>query len=1030
MNSQRGFKAFLTAIAGFALLGAVPTAAMAQQTGTVTGTVIAQETDQPLAGVQVFVQGTNIGTLSGQDGTYTLRNVPAGTQEVRATILGYSRGTQQVNIAAGETVTANFTLRTSAVELEGITVNPVTGRQERRREIGTNTASIQVGEINQATVTNFSDVLSGRAAGVNLQQSSGTVGTSERIRIRGANSLSLSNEPLIYIDGVRASRSYGGFGVGGQDPSRLNDIAPADIENIEIVKGPAAAALYGTEGANGVILITTKRGRTGEARWNAYVETASMSDETNYPANYLAFQRVGEGSPFTPTGFRNPDVAAPCRNDQAAAGLCTQDELLSFNTLMDPRTRPFQTGHRTRYGLNVSGGAENIRYYVSGELTDQQGIVMHNTQDQGNFRANLQADLRDDLSINVTSGYVRSGLRLNNNDNSVFSPLINGLLGTPVFVDYGDDPPGATQDRNYGWGYRVEHLAEFPTHQDIDRYTAGLSGQYTPLEWLSGNFNFGLDLTDRHDYNHVDPMVLPIGGGYNLGFRQSQRSNTYQWTGGVSGTASLNLTDLIASTTTVGTQYERSLFESTYCYGADIPTGTRSCAAAAQLFSVSEGFSELITIGGYIRQQLAFDDRLFLTASLRGDDDSAFGEDFGLAWYPGISASWVMSEENWFPRQQGFLSELRLRAAAGTSGLRPGFRQALTLLQPVAVTVDGADVVGLTLDRTGNPDLSPERTSEFELGFDAGILDDRVALEFTYFNKNSRDALISRRLPPSLGLTATVFENLGQVRNSGTEASARILAFTTDIARLNLNLNHTTLRNEIVEMGEGVEDIIFNRGAQRHTEGQPAGAFYQERITWEDSNGDGRLAIADVDFARDEDGNRLGPQFIGPSLPTWSFSFGGDLGLWDWLTVSTLFDARGGNYQLDYTSLFRCLQGASRLDRGCPAVWDQNAPLEDQAAFIGNAFMGTNAGYIRPADFVKWRELAVAFGMPPMLTERAPFLQGATLTLAGRNLGTWTDYPGLDPEINETGGSANFTQGEFNTQPPLRHLTARLNFTF
>jgi TonB-dependent starch-binding outer membrane protein SusC len=1031
MNRFRWLFAMALAVAAF------PAVATAQQQGTVTGTVVDASTQRPLAGVQVTITGTRLGTLSSQEGRFLITNVPAGAQEVRATLIGYSRGSQQVTVQAGATATVAFELRETAIELEGIRVNPITGREERRRELGTNTANIQTADINPAVVTTFSDVLSARAPGVNLQQASGTIGTAERIRIRGANSLSLSNEPLIYIDGVRASRSFGGFGVGGQDYSRLNDLAPSDIENIEILKGPAATAMYGTAAASGVILITTKRGMTGPARWNTFVEYQQLEDKTDYPANYVAVQVNNPGTPlYNDAGFLNngaggrPANVTACTNWAAAAGTCRQDEVLSFNTLHDSRTRPFEVGNRMRTGLSAAGGVQGVNYYVSGEWEDGQGIIRHNQNDKGTFRANLRADLRDDVTVNVTSGYVRSRLSMNNNDNSVFSPLINGLLGRPWYVEYDpNDMPIAQLNRNYGWGYTVDHLAVFPTNQDVDRFTIGMTTDYRPLSWLSANLNVGLDYVDRHDHNGPEAGALPISDSYRLGWRQSQRSNTSLWTGALSATAEFALTDAIASTTTAGLSGERSLFETTYCYGVDLIPSTNSCGAANQQFAVDEDFQEIVTLGGYVQQAFAFQDRLFLTLSLRGDDDSNFGEEFDLALFPGASASWVLSEEAWFPQTDN-LNNVRLRAAVGTAGMRPGFRQALTLLNPVPAVVGGQNIAGVIISSAGNPALKPERTTEFELGFDAGVLNERVGLEFTYFNKTSKDAIVARRLAPSLGLPATMLENLGSIRNSGTELAANIRVFDTPGSRGNLRLAHTTLSNKIVELGEGIEPIIFNRGAQMHDEGYPAGAFFQRRIEW-DQPTNGVLRTDQVRLARDSEGNLLDPEFMGPSLPTWTFSVGGDLTfLNNLVTVSTLFDARGGNYQMNYTEYFRCNTGITRADSGCRASWDPSAPVDEQARIIAARFLGSNYGYVEKADFVKWRELAVSLGMPPSLRERFSMLDGVTLTLAGRNLATWTDYTGLDPEINESGGGAGFTQGEFNTQPPLRQLTARVNVAF
>ncbi|HEX9705035.1 MAG TPA: TonB-dependent receptor plug domain-containing protein, partial [Gemmatimonadales bacterium] len=246
----------------FAVAAAVP--ASAQQMGSIRGQVTSAETREPLRDARVIVVGTNVQVVTDLQGNYTIARVPAGSHVVRALVIGFTQGTQNVTVQAGAEVVADFALAPSAITLDAISVNAVTGREQRERELGTNSANIDLRDINPTSITSVSDVLSGRTEGVFLQDINGTTGTSQRIRIRGANSLSLANDPLVYIDGIRMeSASALSIGVGGQEASRLNDINPNDIENIEVVKGPAAAALYGTAAANGVLLITTKRGRPG-----------------------------------------------------------------------------------------------------------------------------------------------------------------------------------------------------------------------------------------------------------------------------------------------------------------------------------------------------------------------------------------------------------------------------------------------------------------------------------------------------------------------------------------------------------------------------------------------------------------------------------------------------------------------------------------------------------------------------------------------------------------------------------------------
>jgi TonB-dependent starch-binding outer membrane protein SusC len=1014
---------FATVLVMFA---AVPAAA--QQTGTVTGIVTDAMTGQPLVGVQIQIAGTNLGGLTGTNGRYLLTRIPAGEQNVRAIIIGYAQATETVTVPAGGSATADFQLRVSAVPLEALVVHGVTGREQRARELGTKTGSIDMEAVNPAPVMSFAEALGGRTTGVVMQDVGGTTGTSQRIRIRGANSLSLSNEPMIVIDGILVTNNQGGLWVGGEEVSRLNDLNPNDIANIEVVKGPAASALYGTAAANGVILITTKRGRPGATQWNAFVEMGRQDDVAPYKDNYLTFQRTGSGPLFQANGLFNsfsatlrPDGHTLCPNWRIAAGVCdpAQVETLQFNTLRDSRTTPFSTGTRGRYGASVRGGTDEVRYFVSGQYEDEVGVIDFNTLEKVSVRANLDAALAPTTDLSISFGYTDSALGLNNNDNSIFSPILNGLVGRAYYVPRAD---GADDENrlNYGWGFTKNDLSYLVTYQDVDRLTTSSTLRWRPLPWLSVNATGGLDYASRHDYNTLQPGS-PMGWlavSYDEGFRESWRTNSYLYTTSLSGVGTFNLTSDLLSTTTLGTSYSLDNIESTYCYGYSLVPGTASCGTVAEGFSIDETFFEVRTLGGYVQQELAWRDRVFLAGGLRADDNSAFGAGVDLAYYPSASLSWVIAEEPWFP-QTDLLSTLRLRTAWGVSGLRPGFRNALTIYTPQVVATDEGDRPGVRLSVTGNELLKPERSSEVEFGFDTGLFGDRLSVEFTYYDKSSTDALISRRLPGSIGLTPAVFDNLGEIRNWGTELGLNLDVYQGRNFGLAVGLSNTTINNEVVALGEGVDDIVFNRGLQRHTEGYTAGGFWQRPVIWSDPDGDGYVRIADVSLGDEE-------EFIGPSVPKWQRSLTLDGRLWDWLSVSTLIEGRGGHYQANDTEAFRCYL---RVGEGCAAVADPSTPAQQQAEEIAYSYLGSMYGWIERADFYKWRELSVSLTVPTALRTRVPWADGVRLTLAGRNLATWTDYSGVDPEAVETSGG-NFHQSEFNTQPPVRYMMVRLDYTF
>jgi len=1005
-------------------LGVAASGLAAQQgTATVTGVVTDASTQQAIQGAQVVVAGTNLSALSNQSGRYLILNVPVGSRDIRVQLLGYAASSQSVTLTAGASAVADFSLSASAIELEGLTVNTITGKQQRAREIGTNSTVLEVAtDIIPAAVTSITDILSGRAEGVVLQDMGGTVGSSQRIRIRGANSVSLSNEPLIYIDGVRMNSTIGEglIGVGGQRSSRLNDINPNDIANIEVLKGPAASALYGTAAANGVLLITTKRGSAGTSQWDFYSEYGVLADVTDYGTSYVSNSIVDASAPFILNNAINTTAYPYCTNRGAAAGDCTQDLSQDFNALLDPRTRPFNEGFQRKFGVTVSGGNERMTYFISGEISDEQGVIDFNLEDKFNVRANFSSAIRDDLDAFVTFGYTSSQLDLSSNDNSIFSPIINGVLGQGVYFAPTAEEPDQVNRANLGFAFNQTDLQHFVSEEDVDRFVLGINSSYRPLTWLTANVNIGLDQTFQHNHRTLQPDLLPIAASFAIGRRQSDRTTASLWTGNSSLTATREVNDWIQSTSTGGISFQKTRRNRTECFGAGLVQGTASCGTTSSLFSVDEDFFQDVTVGGFFQQTFGLWDRLFLAGSVRGDDNSAFGELSEWEYYPSASVSWVAGEEEWFP-DYDWIGDFRVRAAYGTSGLRPGFRSATTAFSPVAVRLGGVESSGVSLSTTGNDLLKPERTTEYELGLDAGLFNDRIGVHYTYFTKTSTDALVSRQLAPSLGLTGSVFENLGEVQNTGHEIGVNLGVLDTPDVGLDIDVTASFFDNVINDLGEGTGDIIFNRGFQRHQVGRPASAFFQREIIINDADGNGKLTNSEV---------TLGDTavYLGNALPTWQSSVNVGIRLFDFARISTLFEGRGGNLQGNDTEAFYC---GFRSTRGCGAVGNPNASLEEQGRYIADRFLGSAAGFAEDASFVRWRELAVTLRAPASLSRRFAGLDGLSLTVAGRNLNIWTDYGGIDPEtVENPNGSNGNRQSEFNTQPPVRSFVFRLNYSF
>ncbi|HSJ10404.1 MAG TPA: TonB-dependent receptor, partial [Longimicrobiales bacterium] len=652
---------------------------------------------------------------------------------------------------------------------------------------------------------------------------------------------------------------------------------------------------------------------------------------------------------------------------------------------------------------------------------------------RNSFRMNLNGRLHQKLNAAVNTGFIRSRVTLPFNDNSSFGAMGAGLLAQASFV---------SDTARQGWFLRrPSHFFFVESGQEISRFTGGAKLDWQPLEWLTVIAQGGIDHAARHDFQLAESGITTASATLANGFRLSNRFDVETMTASASATAARRLSSSLHSTTTAGVAYTRDGLFGSWANGRQLLAGTGTLGGSTAGAVIDETVQEIITLGGYLRQQLGWNDRLFVTASIRGDDNSAFGADFDVVTYPALSAAWMVSEESFFPELPG-VQQLRLRAAYGQSGQRPGFRQARTFYNPVAVNGGVSELTAVTVGGTGNALLSPERSAEFEGGFDLGIFGNRVGIEVTAYDKQTRDALVARRLPPSLGASNTRFENIGRVSNRGLELQVNAQLASSARVQWDATIAASATRNRVEDLGEGVEPIIFNSGGvQRHVDGFPLGSFFQHRMTFQDHNGDGMLSRAncpDQPALVLADGTApaceitLGEdvEYLGTPFPTREVGLTSSLTLFGNLRLSGQLDYKGGHHQYNYTNYFRCA-GV----QNCEAVHVDGATLDEQAAYFGARFMGTFAGYVEPADFLKLRELSATYRVPQRLTER--FGAGAlAVTLAGRNLATWSKYSGFDPEVNSLGyagaGAAggDFYQQDFLTLPPVRQWTARFTFTF
>ena len=1001
-------------------------------TGVIAGRVLDRQTQQPLENAQVRIVGTQRGTQTDQSGAYRINGVPVGPTSIVAQRIGYGQQPRAVTVTANGTVTVDFSLSVSATQLDQVVVT-ATGETQRKRETGNATATIDPTALALGATTNFSDVLAARAPGVSVTASGGTVGSGSRIRIRGSNSVSLSNDPLLIVDGIRIDNSANStsIGVGGQQPSRFNDINPDEIENIEIIKGPAAAALYGTAAANGVIQITTKKGRAGKTRWEVVNEGGGSKDINNYPANYLAFGKRTDGS-FT----------SNCNIDLKARGTCTVDSIVTNSPLVN--SNPLRNGNRRLTGISAAGGGDAATYFLSTEYNQEQGVYDINQSRQFNLRTNVRAQLAKTLDAAVSVGYVNSDLRLPQNDNNLLGALSSALLGRAYDCSPKRSYPSPslcgsdTTSRGYVSGQIPQEIYAINTRQQVQRFIGSVTSNFQPLSWLVFTGVAGADVNGRFDNETIPPNQI-LNGSLPDGNRTANRAVISNYTMTLNGTANYEATPTLKLTSSVGGQYTDNIFRRTDAFGAKLLAGTTSLSGTNARFAVNEVNTEVRLLGGYGREQLAWRDRVFLTAAVRSDKNSAFGQNFKNIVYPAFSGSWVIGEEDFFPKRLSAISLLRLRTAYGVSGQNPGFRASDLFFSPVAVNVGGTDVPGFTVGGPGNTGLKPSRTAELEGGFDLGLFRDRLSLEYTAYDKRTTDDLVNVVLAPSLGAGNTRVQNLGQVRNYGQEVTLRAGVLDARNVKFDVTANASFTKNRLDDLGRDgqgnpIPPIFLGFSSTQVIRNfLPLGGYFVRPITsFEDLNKDGVISrvncpgqpvLAGGPACEITIGDTA--EYLGTPFPTTEFTINPAVTLFELVRLSALFDHRGGQKLYNNTRAFRCSNGGFQ---NCADAADASkASLKDQANLIA-ALMGTQGGYVEDASYTKLREVAVTLSAPRALAARLR-TGSASLTLAGRNLHTWTTYSGFDPEVNAL-AQGNFATADFLTQPNIRSFTARLNLTF
>ena len=917
------------------------------QTGTIRGKVSDATTGEPLPAVNVIVVELQTGSATNVNGEYEIANVPPGAYTIEARFVGYKVGRARVTVSAGETVVHNFELQPALLELEEVVVTG-TGGFARRREIGNTLEQISSVQLERAAIADFGDAIQGRAANVIVMDNSGQVGAGSTIRLRGNNSLSATrNMPIIYIDGVRVNNTaYPGSPELNQAASPLNDLNPEDIERIEIVKGSAAATLYGTEAAGGVIQIFTKRGAQGKPVWSV-----SMSQ---------GFHNLGHVGP-------KDDPKGLWVNDCTEFPGCPSDGDWLRN------------GHIQKYNLSVRGGTNQLMYYFSSRFDSEKGVIAPQRSRSYSVRGNFSFQPSKYLNIRFNSSYTYRKTRWIPDGNNAEGLLLNVMRGPRDYTPNHDDS-------------KVLEMKLFTTN---NHFTTGVTLNWTPTPRMLHRITGGIDWIHQ-DYQEERPwgfFYVPQGNRRVSNYISNVLTLEYV------GSYDTQLSRSLSSSTSWGGQLFSRSYVEVVGFGEDFAGPGDKLVSSGARTTGNEDRVGVASGGFFVQQRFGWNDQLFMTAGLRGDGFSTFGKDFGMAFYPKVDVSYLISEMSFWPKK--WWDTFRLRAAYGESGQAPGPFDAERTWTSVAGD-EGQPAV--TPANLGDPKLGPERTRETEIGFESLFLNGRIMIDFTSYNQRTYDALIPVQPVPSLGWVNAQIRNVGEISNKGTETTVRLVLLQSPMVRWEMGGYYSTNRSKALDLG-GLEDIYI--GWRQHIRpGYPVPSYFHDVVV----NGD---AVGERPV--------LEERYIGPSYPTKTWGINLSLTLFRRLTIDAVGEGQGGHvissgvaYQNTRRRVWPpCYDVQEKIKNG------DTADLRTYDWALCDPNFTTYGMWTKPADFFKLRHVTISYRVP---TRYLPVgLRSLRFELKGRNLLTITDYPGVDPEAFED-GSRNFAlfRQEYYNLPPTR----------
>lgn len=984
----------------------------------ITGKV-SSEAGEPLPGVSVVVKNTTQGTITDVNGAYTLTVSP------EATLLVFSFvGMTTKESEIGNRTVVDVQLETDIKQLSEVVV--VGYGTQKRKDITSAISTIDTDEIQNVPASySFDGAIQGKTSGLNISSSSATPGAAMNVNIRGVTSISASSQPLYVIDGipiVTGNNSVLNSNIQPVNP--LADINPNDIESISVLKDASAAAIYGSRGANGVIIVTTKRGVAGKTKFNVGYGT-SISEISNTPdlmtsQQWISFMNAAAEFDGRGENFWNSTLGDP--NDASIPTYNAYDYI-------------FKTGVTHDANISISGGNEKTKYFISGNYFTQEGIQVGQAFERISGRLNLDKSISDKFTMNTSILLSRTNHDRTINENDEYGVVINAQAWDPT-APLIDEDGGYTNPFSYNGWWALENplvIAEqYSNTSNTNRILASVSGIYDITDNLSFKSSWSVDYNQLLDESFVPAGFneTPDGVGVYGTFQEIAwlSENTFNYNFQLGEDHNLSLL--------AGFTLQESEQEFSSINGTGFPVNSVIKVSAAANTSGTSNASSFGFVSYLGRLNYSFQNKYLANFTIRSDGSSRFGKDNRFGTFPSGSVGWRISEES-FMKGSSTISNLKLRASYGTIGNASIGNFTSRSAYSTNDTYSGRG--GIAPVVLGNPDLTWEKTTQLNLGLDVGLFGNRVNLTFDAFDKITTDLLLAQDIPGSTGYF-TLQSNFGEIRNKGLEASLQATVLQKEAFQWNTSLNFTYLENEVVDVVNDGQIVSRNFILK---EGLGISQLYLIKFlgvdpftgdaVFEDFNGDGVINLDD----RQPVGSGL-PNYFGGI--TNSFSYKG-------LSLEVFFQFSGGNKI--YNQSRHAFENYGSLQSGLPYgnqsarsldYWKQPGDITD---IPRPSLEGPNSAkaqwqrfstqYLEDGDFMRLKNVKLSYALPTDRVSKAG-LSSVQFYVQGRNLITWTNYLGFDPEVSTNTSSSddlNALQGEdFGTLGQARTYSVGVNIGF